>query len=73
MTAIKPVRKKRATSRRLVRGTDRVIAGVCSGIAEHFNTDPAAIRVLWALLTVFTAIVPGTIAYIVCWVVFPKQ
>lgn len=56
----------------LRRGHDQMIAGVCSGIAERFDTDPTAVRVLWALLTVFTALVPGIITYSICWLVFPK-
>ncbi len=63
----------RKTVRKLLRGEDRVIAGVCSGIAERFDTDATAIRVLWALLTVFTAVLPGIIAYIICWIVIPKR
>lgn len=57
---------------KLRRGHDRMIAGVCSGIAERFGTDATAVRLLWALLTVFTALVPGIIVYIICWVVIPK-
>jgi phage shock protein PspC (stress-responsive transcriptional regulator) len=58
--------------KKLRRGRDVKIAGVCSGIAERFDTDPTAIRVLWALLTVFTAVLPGVIAYVICWIVMPK-
>ena len=58
---------------KLYRGHDRVIAGVCSGIAERFDTDATAVRVLWALLTVFTALVPGIIAYVICWIIIPKR
>jgi phage shock protein PspC (stress-responsive transcriptional regulator) len=60
-------------TKKLRRGKDKVIAGVCSGIAERLDTDATAVRVLWALLTVCTAIVPGVIAYLLCWVFIPKS
>ena len=59
-------------ARKLRRSSDKVIAGVCAGIAERFDSDPTAIRVLWALLTVLTALIPGIITYIILWIVMPK-
>ena len=59
-------------AKKLCKGRDRLVAGVCSGIAERYDSDPTAIRILWALLTIFTAVVPGVIAYLVCWAVMPK-
>ncbi len=53
----------------LYRSQDRVIAGVCSGIAAYYETDAQAIRILWALLTVFSLFIPGCIAYLVCWII----
>jgi len=41
--------------RRLYRSSnDRIIAGVCGGVAEYFDVDPAIVRVLWFVSTVFT-------------------
>lgn len=53
---------------------DKVIAGVCSGIAHYFSIDPIAVRILFLLFTVFNAFRffsfnMGIIAYIVLWVV----
>jgi len=59
-------------AKKLRRGHDRMIGGVCSGIAERYDTDATAVRLLWALLTVFTALVPGILIYVICWVVIPK-
>lgn len=50
---------------------DRKISGVCGGIAEYINVDPTVIRLLWILLTVFTAGVGGVVAYIVCAMIMP--
>ena len=35
-------------TKRLYRGDDRVIAGVCSGIAEYLDFDPVAVRLAYA-------------------------
>lgn len=53
--------------RKLRRSNDRVLGGVCSGIAAYYDTDATAIRILWAVLSVFTGILPGVIAYGICW------
>ena len=59
--------------RRLVRRTDdRMIGGVCSGLADHLGLDPTLVRVLTVLATVLGA---GSvvIAYLVAWVIVPKD
>jgi phage shock protein PspC (stress-responsive transcriptional regulator) len=59
--------------RRLVRRTDdRMIAGVCSGLASHLGLDPTLVRVLAVLATVLGA---GSvvIAYLVAWVLVPED
>jgi len=60
-------------SKRLVRTRDgRVVAGVCSGLAEYFGIDANLIRVIVAVLTVFTGGV-GALAYLAAWVVIPEE
>jgi phage shock protein C len=59
--------------RRLVRRTDdRMLGGVCAGVADHFGVDPTLVRVLAVLATVLGA---GSviIAYLVAWVIVPKD
>ncbi len=51
--------------------TNRMLAGVCGGIAEYFNVDPTLVRLAAVLLALFTAFFPGLIAYIICAVVIP--
>jgi phage shock protein C len=53
--------------------TDKKIDGVCAGIAEYFDTDPTLVRAGYILLTVFTAIFPGIIGYIVLAIIMPKK
>jgi phage shock protein C len=59
--------------RRLSRSrTNRVLAGVCGGIAEYYGSDPTAVRLAALVLGVFTGIVPMIVAYIVAAIVVPE-
>jgi phage shock protein C len=49
-----------------------IIAGVCGGIAEWLGWSPAAVRILYVLLSVLSAAFPGVIVYIVLWIVMPR-
>jgi phage shock protein C len=60
-----------ATSSQLMRSkSDRVIAGVAGGIADHYGIDATLIRVIWALSLLFGGL--GGLAYIVLWIVLPS-
>jgi phage shock protein C len=52
---------------------DKKLCGVCGGIAEYFNLDPTIIRLLWVVMTLFTAAFPGVLAYIICTLIVPQQ
>lgn len=60
--------------RRLTRSaSDQKIAGVCGGLAEYFDVDATAVRLLWVILSIFWgAIVGGVIAYLVAWLIIPR-
>ncbi len=63
-----------AATRRLVRPIDdRVIKGVCSGLARYFAIEPVAMRLLLVLLAFFTAIFPCVIAYILLALSIPSE
>lgn len=51
--------------------SDRVVAGVCGGIAEYFNIDSAIIRILWALAVFMEGF--GLLAYLIASVIIPKR
>ena len=55
----------------LVRSDDRVIAGVCGGLAEYFGLPIGATRVGFVLLSIFSAAFPGILVYLVLWFVMP--
>lgn len=58
--------------KRLYRSSDRVVAGVCGGIAEYFNIDPTLIRVAYVVLTLFSVAFPGIILYIILMILMPN-
>ncbi len=59
------------TSKKITKGQDKKISGVCSGLAQRMNVDPVIIRLAWGLLTVFTIGLPGLITYIVAACIMP--
>ena len=59
-------------NKKLYLSEDKKIAGVCGGIAEYLNCDPTVIRVIYALLTIFT-IFSGVIIYHILWAVIPHK
>src|SRR5436190_61325 len=62
----------RRRKRRLYRdSSDKFIGGVCSGIANYLNTDPAIIRILFAIIT-FGGFGVGFLIYIILWMVLPE-
>jgi phage shock protein PspC (stress-responsive transcriptional regulator) len=58
--------------KKLTRSNDRVIAGVCSGIAEYLDFDIVMVRLAYAFLTLLTCF-SGVIFYIVLWIVMPER
>ena len=52
---------------------NKVLAGVIGGIGEYFDIDPVILRIIWILLVVFTAFVPGIITYFFAMLIVPKK
>lgn len=52
---------------------NKVIAGVCGGIADYFGWDPTWVRVGYVLLSVFSAAFPGLLVYIILAFVMPER
>jgi phage shock protein C len=55
------------------RSHDKMIAGVCAGIAEYLDLDPSLVRVGYVLLSIFSAAFPGILVYIILWIVLPER
>ena len=61
-------------NKRLYRSVkNRMLGGVCGGMADYFGMDPTVIRLLFLLLSIFTACFPGLLVYIVCLFVIPND
>lgn len=60
------------SDRQLMRSNDRMIAGVAGGLADYFDADPALIRILFVLVTLFGGGAIGILIYIVLWIIMPE-
>ena len=52
---------------------DKVIAGVCGGIARSLGWSSTAVRILYVLVSILSAAFPGILVYIILWVVMPEE
>lgn len=60
-------------NKKLKRSSNKMLAGVCAGIAEYFGWDPKIVRIVYFLLSLFLAGFPGLIAYIILWILMPTS
>jgi phage shock protein PspC (stress-responsive transcriptional regulator) len=58
--------------KRLTRSRDKMIAGVCAGIAEYFGWEVTLFRVVYVVVSILSVAFPGILVYIVLWVVMPR-
>ncbi|MBR1792631.1 MAG: PspC domain-containing protein [Bacteroidales bacterium] len=59
--------------KRLVRDVhNKMVAGVCSGLAKYLNIDPTVIRVIYVFLTLFSLFV-GVLFYLILWLIIPEE
>jgi phage shock protein C len=67
-----PAPRTEVRPKRLMRSSaDKDLGGVCAGFAEYFGVDPTVVRVVWVLITLFFAIVPGVLGYLIAWYLIP--
>jgi len=68
---LKPMTSDTERSRRrlTLSATDRKIAGVCSGLAEYFNTDATLVRLIFMVLVMLGG--SGVIIYLISWIIIP--
>lgn len=63
---------KRTRGRLYRDSSDKFIGGVCSGMANYLNTDPAIVRILFAIIT-FGGFGLGFLLYILLWMILPTK
>lgn len=58
--------------KKLSRSTkNKMIGGVCAGVADYFNVDPTIVRVFYVLLIFLFG--TGILLYLILWIIMPKQ
>ena len=58
------------SEKKLSRSNNKMIGGVCAGIAEYLGLDPTIERIVWVLLLFFAGF--GILLYLILWIVMPK-
>jgi phage shock protein PspC (stress-responsive transcriptional regulator) len=53
--------------------SNRMIAGVCGGLAEWLGWDPTLVRILFVLVSIFSAAFPGILIYVILWILMPER
>ena len=61
-----------ANDKKLYRSNDRVLGGVCAGLAEYFDLDVTLVRLAYAVLTFCTAF-SGIVIYFILWLLMPSK
>jgi phage shock protein PspC (stress-responsive transcriptional regulator) len=51
--------------------TDKMLGGVCGGLAEYFDIDPVIVRLIFVLAVIFGG--SGILAYIILWIIIPQK
>ena len=51
---------------------NRVLAGVCGGLAEWLGWDVTLVRILYVAVSVLSVAFPGILVYLVLWLVMPQ-
>jgi phage shock protein C len=52
--------------------TNKMIAGVCGGIAEYFNIDATVVRII-AVILLLPGGLPGFLPYVLLWIIVPEK
>jgi phage shock protein PspC (stress-responsive transcriptional regulator) len=65
-----PATPTRTEPRRITRSRDdRILGGVCAGIARHLDIDPVIVRI--ATVALVCAVGAGAVAYVAAWILMP--
>lgn len=63
---------KKAMNRKLYCSPDKKLLGVCGGIADYMNVDPTVVRIIVALVAIYTTGVPVLLIYLIAGLIIPK-
>ena len=59
--------------RKLMRSRNKVLAGVCGGLAEYADMDPSLVRILTVVIAFFSGIIAGLLIYLVAALIIPES
>ena len=61
-------------AKKLHRSTSqKMLGGVCGGLAEYFDLDVSLIRLIFVGLALLTAILPMVLFYLIAWLIIPLE
>jgi phage shock protein PspC (stress-responsive transcriptional regulator) len=60
-------------SRPLRRSRQRMVAGVCGGLADWLGWDRTLVRVLYVAVSILSAAFPGVLVYVILWILMPEE
>jgi phage shock protein C len=61
-------------SKKLTRSVhNKMLGGVCSGMADYFDLDVSLVRLIFVALDLVTGLVPMLLFYIIAWIVIPAE
>ncbi len=52
--------------------TNRILGGVCGGIAEWLGWNATLVRVLYVVVSILSAAFPGILVYVILWILMPR-
>ena len=59
--------------RKLIKSNDKLLCGVCGGIAEYINVDPTVVRLLTASFTLLSGVFFGLFVYMLAAIIIPNE
>ncbi|MGZ7065507.1 MAG: PspC domain-containing protein [Candidatus Aminicenantales bacterium] len=61
-------------TKKLIRSTSqKMLGGVCGGLAEYFDMDVSLVRLAFVAACLATAVLPMTLFYMIAWIVVPVE
>ncbi len=65
--------KKNTMDKKLTKSKNKMVGGVCAGIAEYLGWDITLVRIIYLCLSLFSAGFPGLLLYIILSIVMPQS
>jgi phage shock protein C len=59
--------------KKLTRSKNKVLGGVCAGFADYIGWDPVKVRLLFLVISIFSAAFPGILVYLILWIILPEE